>query len=115
MGPPGPNGRAPRPKLLAGPSGSANRVVFPPLLRFSIVKARAEGMAQALTAQETAMANRATAAQRSCVDQIIAIPPAEAAYFGAVCLAAKAIFFARCEIFRKCGGVATGSLGIQSI
>jgi hypothetical protein len=31
-------------------------------------------MAQALTAQETAMANKATAAQRRCVDQIIAIP-----------------------------------------
>ena len=74
MGPPGPNGCAPRPKLLAGPSGSANLVVFPPVLRFSIVKARAEETAQALTAQETTVANKATAAQRRCVDQIIAIP-----------------------------------------
>jgi len=77
---------------LAGPSGSANRVVFPPVLRFSIVKARAKGTAQAPTAKETAIANSATAAQRMCVDQIIAIPLAERAYFGAVCLAAKAIF-----------------------
>jgi hypothetical protein len=54
--------RAPA-EVVGQPSGSAKRVVFPPVLRFSIEEARAEGTAQTLTAQETAMAHKATAAQ----------------------------------------------------
>jgi hypothetical protein len=93
--------------LLAGPSGSANRVVFPPVLRFSIVKARAEGMAQALTAQETAIA---TAAQRRCVDPIIAIPPREPAYFLEPFVWPQKLFSSRAVRFSE--GVAVQPRGV---
>jgi hypothetical protein len=92
---------------LAGPSGSANRVVFPPLLRFSIVKARAEGMAQALMAQETAIA---TAAQRRRVDPIIAILPGEPAYFLEPFVWPQKLFSSRAVRFSE--GVAAQPRGV---
>jgi len=82
-------------------------VVFPPVLRFSIVKARAEGMAQALTAQETAMA---TTAQRRCVDPIIAIPPGEQAYFLEPFVWPQKLFSSRAVRFSE--GVAVQPRGV---
>ena len=82
------------------------------MLRFSIVKARAEGMAQALTAQETAIA---TAAQRRCVDPIIAIPPREPAYFLEPFVWPQKLFSSRAVRFSEGVAVQPRGLAVAAI